>query len=652
MSNRYCHEPVSSCLKDLKSSLQGLSQVEADNRFSIYGSNELHHDEEEPIYLKFLEQLKQPLIMLLLCSAFISFAIRQYDDAFSITLAVLIVVSVAMVQEYRSEKSLDALKKLVPSYSNVRRDGRKAVRMLSTFLVPGDVVEFTVGDRIPADLRLLSSIDLEIDESMLTGETHAARKDFTFMPDKADVSVAERNNIAFMGTLVRGGKGEGIVIATGVNTEFGLIWSMMKDVSDKKSPLQLKMEELGKKLSFFSLVVISLISMAGILRGMGWHSTFNVAVSLAVAAIPEGLPIVVTVTLALGVLRMSEKKSIVKKLNSVESLGCVSVVCADKTGTLTKNHMTVVGMYTISDGLIDAAGRDEDRLTFFASRPSYFRLLQAGSLCNNAHFREEDSSYIGTSTEIALLEVINKFPIRDQRNLYSRTNEIPFDSTKKWMAVEIDVMDGHLYFAKGAPEVLLSRCTKYYFDEHSTPPFGLSIGSLNNAAKAITPDIIHAIERNVLAFANRSQRVMAAACGTSLNELIFLGLFSILDPPRENVSSTVSLLKRIGVKVIMITGDSGHTAISIAKDVNILDHYISKVNEEAEHRFGISGAEIDNMSQSELSESVKNCVVFYRTTPKHKLMIVKALQENGNVVAMTGDGVNDAPVILYAHHRL
>ncbi|KAG8891669.1 High affinity Ca2+/Mn2+ P-type ATPase-like protein, partial [Tulasnella sp. 403] len=357
-SSRFAHMSIEDTFTHFRTSpTTGLSSTSIPSLRATYGYNEFSVSSPEPVYLKFAKTIyESPLILLLFGSAFVSAVMGNIDDAVSITVAILIVLTVGFVQESRSEKSLESLNKLVPHHCHIIRDGQQ-YHLLANELVPGDVVRFSVGDRIPADIRLVTAVDLEIDESNLTGETRPARKNTDAVPGQADalgyfssvVGPSERSCIAFMGTLVRSGKGTGVVVGTGKDTEFGVIFEMMQDVTEKRTPLQLSMDELAKKLSILSFGIIGVICLIGVWQQRGWLEMFTIGVSLAVAAIPEGLPIVTTVTLALGVLRMAKRKAIVKKLPSVEALGSVNVICSDKTGTLTKNEQTVTEIYTVDE---------------------------------------------------------------------------------------------------------------------------------------------------------------------------------------------------------------------------------------------------------------------------------------------------------------
>ncbi|KAF9200102.1 High affinity Ca2+/Mn2+ P-type ATPase-like protein, partial [Haplosporangium sp. Z 27] len=521
---------------------------------------------------------------------------------------------------------------------------------LASQLVPGDLVKFGIGDRIPADCRLVTAVDLEIDESNLTGENKPCRKQTEAIVgnEYTELSITERKNIAYMGTLVRNGHGTGIVVGISKETEFGVVFCMMQEVEIRKTPLQLSMDELGKKLSMLSFVIIGVIVLIGLFQGKHWLEMMTIGVSLAVAAIPEGLPIVVTVTLALGVLRMANRKAIIKKLPSVETLGSVNVVCADKTGTLTMNQMTLTKVFTLAEGFpveLDKA-KDVD----VDLHPGLRRLLQIGNLCNNA-FLDDHSKWIGQPTDIALIEVLRGLGITDERPSFERISEFPFNSEQKFMHVRcaplpggnahkitpehaIDPTNaavgqsgspGTIYF-KGAIEPVLERCVNYYRSEGSNL-------SLDVEAK-------EKVMAQANEMASHGLRVLAMAFGNDLERLTFVGIVGMHDPPRPGVEDSIRTLIGSGVKVIMITGDADATALSIARRLGF------PINPGKSSC--LTGPEIESMTERQLQDAVGTVCVFARTTPKHKMAIVSAFQAKGCIVAMTGDGVNDAPALKLA----
>lgn len=706
----------------------GISPSEAQSRLIKNGPNELPHEEEEPLWMRFLKQFKETLILLLLASAVVSFFIGNTDDSISITLAVTIVVTVGFVQEYRSEKSLEALNKLVPHSAHIRRGGFKSrsrsaqhdrdviemeplvdgtsERVSSTIsasqLVVGDIVLFSTGDRIPADIRITQCADLSIDESNLTGENEPVHKyaeilhrdhidkqleevsrSSTPMPYGpaagtvgADVRLNEQHNIAFMGTLVRSGYGEGIVIATGGQTEFGTISLSLQEIEAPRTPLQQSMDRLGQQLSYMSFGVIALIMFVGFLQGKKLLDLFTIGVSLAVAAIPEGLPIIVTVTLALGVLRMAKRGAIVRKLPSVETLGSVNVVCSDKTGTLTMNHMTVTQIWHFDAPSPVAIDKETSAIPSAATRA----VLRIGNVANNARLSSPSadsaavltstmdrdatstkSRWVGQPTDVAIMDLLDSFSEDDVReSIGPRSSETPFSSERKWMGVMIGsalnemtngLGGGHeMAYIKGALEQVLKRCDTYLSKEGRE--IILDDTRRQDATAAANKMADEGLR--VIAFASGSirnrnppSRVNSPKLGNQrkpqdpdYSGLCFAGLVGMNDPPRKGVNKSIQRLQRGGVKVIMITGDAEATAVAIAKNLGMM------LNPGA--REVLRGDELDKMSADELSEAIVKTSIFARTSPDHKMKIIKALQKRGDVVAMTGDGVNDAPALKKA----
>ncbi|XP_072024804.1 calcium-transporting ATPase type 2C member 1-like [Amphiura filiformis] len=603
--------------------------------------------------------------MLLLASAVVSIVMGQFDDAISITAAITIVVTVAFVQEYRSEKSLEKLSKLVPPTCHCVRDG-KLFDFLARNLVPGDTVHLNVGDRVPADMRLFEATDLAIDESSFTGETKSSskniqredpsngRKRATFRniaymgtlvrcghgKVREDPSNGRKRatfrNIAYMGTLVRCGHGKGVVIGTGENSQFGDVFKMMQAEEAPKTPLQKSMGQLGTQLSFYSFCIIGCIMFLGWIQNRKLLDMFTIGVSLAVAAIPEGLPIVVTVTLALGVMRMATRNAIVKKLPCVETLGCVNVICSDKTGTLTKNEMTVISMYT-SDGIraeVTGVGYngsgyvtvDKEVISGYQN-PSIARIIEVGCVCNNARIR--DGLLYGQPTEGALLAVSMKMGLDHLRGNYIHLSEQPFSSDTKWMSVQCKAKqrqgsgDEDIVFVKGALEKILGMC-KYYNNWGTEEP--------------LTQKQCGLYIEEAWQMGTAGLRVIAMAVGRSMDSLSFTGFVGILDPPRPGVTESIDTLYGSQVALKMVTGDSKETAIAIASRLGIY----------AQGSRALSGEDVEDLDIMKLSGIIHQVSVFYRASPRHKLKIVKALQANGLVVGMTGDGVNDAVALKTA----
>ncbi|THH18312.1 hypothetical protein EW146_g2633 [Bondarzewia mesenterica] len=682
-SARFANDTIENTLAEFRTSATaGLSSAMIPSLRAIHGYNEFSVATPEAALLKFAKTIyESPLILLLCGSALVSAIMGNIDDAVSITVAILIVLTVGFIQERRSEKSLEALNKLVPHHCHIIRDGHP-LHVLANEVVPGDIVTFSTGDRIPADVRLISTVDLEVDESSLTGETTTRRKGTepcrsqygSTNPSRINaigeaVALAERTCIAYMGTLYDflKGRGLGVVIAIGTRTEFGVIFSMMQDVEERRTPLQRNMDELAHKLSFISFAVIGVICLIGVLQERPWLDMFTIGVSLAVAAIPEGLPIVTTVTLALGVLRMSKRKAIVKKLHSVEALGSVSVICSDKTGTLTKNEQTITELYSVDEAVtVDPSSPiPPSRVS-----PALTKALEIGSLCNNASLsRNEEGIYVGQSTDVALLNILSTFGMPDPRQSFTRLSELPFSSERKHMAVSgthgaqvatlpnVAMLNGanrEMYYIKGSIDDILDRCKFYCVSEESTPGLDASTRSV--------------IMSKAQSIASRGLRVIAMAYGygsvesngsrppsrsstSSPNKekektnLVFAGFVAMLDPPRKGVADAIGLLQSGGVQVVMITGDAEQTALSIARELGLR---MPSGRAHAGTGFCLTGQAIDQMSKAQLKERVGSVSVFARTSPKHKMAIVEAFQARGAIVAMTGDGVNDAPALKLA----
>uniref|UniRef100_A0A8C3XCK1 Calcium-transporting ATPase n=1 Tax=Cyanoderma ruficeps TaxID=181631 RepID=A0A8C3XCK1_9PASS len=600
----------------------GLSEFSVLQRRSKHGWNEFSVENTEPMWKKYLDQFKNPLILLLLASALVSVITKEYEDAASIT----------MVGEYRSEKSLEELNKLVPPECNCLREG-KLQHLLARELVPGDIIYLSVGDRVPADLRLIEVTDLLVDESSFTGEAEPCNKTDSVLLEAGDITTL--SNVVFMGTLVRYGKGKGVVIGTGENSQFGEVFKMMQAEETPKTPLQKSMDRLGKQLTLFSFGIIGLIMLIGWLQGKRLLSMFTIGVSLAVAAIPEGLPIVVTVTLVLGVLRMAKKKVIVKKLPIVETLGCCNVICSDKTGTLTANEMTVTRLVT-SDGCqaeVSGVGYNGEGNVYLLpskeilkefSNISIGKLVEAGCVVNNAVIRK--NSVIGQPTEGALIALAMKMELADIKDIYVRKKEIPFSSEQKWMAVKCTPKNQDqedIYFMKGAFEEVIQHCTLYNSG-------GISL--------SLTPQQKALYQQEEKRMGSSGLRVLALASGPELGKLTFLGLVGIIDPPRAGVREAVQVLFESGVAVKMVTGDALETAVAIGIKLCCFPGGLS-------HQSSVLSL---NNQLYHLSWCAVEVSIFFRTSPKHKLKIIKALQRAGAVVSMTGDGVNDAVALKSA----
>ena len=547
-------------------------------------------------------------------------------DTIIILIVVILNAIIGVIQENKAEKSLEALKKLSNHVAKVIRNGKIEI-VESRQLVPGDIVVLDTGDYVPADLRIIESVNLKSQESALTGESVPVEKSSDVIEDK-NIGIGDRTNMLFSSSLITYGRGKGIVVETGMNTEVGKIAGIINETENTQTPLQLKLNKLGKILGIAALIICVIIFVIGLLYGKEPIHMFMTAVSLAVAAIPEGLPAVSTIVLAIGVQRMVKKNAIIKNLPSVETLGSSSVICSDKTGTLTQNKMTVE-MVFYNNNLTKVSEINDKSKEFEL-------LIDSGVLCNDTKIGE-DKKLTGDPTETALVDLAYKID-KDAKNImdtHKRVGEIPFDSDRKLMTTVNEYNGKYIVFTKGAVDELMKRCISYTLD-----------GNIKNDLQEYRKKVS---ENNML-MANNALRVLGFAykeLNTIPNEeeikelekdLIFIGMVGMIDPPREEAKEAVKKCKTAGIKPIMITGDHKLTATAIAKQLGILEN-----DTEA-----ITGAELEQMPQSELEKNIENYSVYARVSPEHKVRIVKAWQKKGNVVAMTGDGVNDAPALKTA----
>ncbi|MCX7780482.1 MAG: cation-translocating P-type ATPase [Negativicutes bacterium] len=634
----------------------GLTAAEAAKRLAANGPNELREKQRETLLQKFINQFKDFLVLILIAASIVSALVGEIADSVVIIAIVILNAALGVFQEAKAEKALEALKRMAAPNSKVIRDGN-LLTVPSRELVVGDVVILEAGDYVPADVRILEAINLKVEEASLTGESVPVEKNAAVI--EGDVPLGDRHNMGFMSTIVTYGRGKGMVIGTGMQTEIGKIAEMLQSYEEEQTPLQRKLEEFGKYLGTLCLVVCAIVFALGIYNGYrdGTLSMSEIqlllmtAISLAVAAIPEGLPAVVTIVLALGMQRMVKKNSIVKKLHAVETLGSTTVICSDKTGTLTQNQMTVVKAFA-GDAMYDVSGEGYNPQGSFSlggqpvavqDRRELDMLLRGAVLCNDAKLRHTPAeskpySIIGDPTEGALIVAGAKggYDREAANGKFPRLQEIPFDSNRKMMTTFHRGDNGKIIaFVKGAPDILLSRCTAIAAAggvRHLTPNDIETIGKANStmASEAL----------RVLAVGYREfQEVPASLEAEAIEtDLVFIGLLGMIDPPRNEAREAVKICAMAGIRPIMITGDHPDTAFAIARDLGIAQD-CSQV---------ITGQTLDSMAKEDLQAAVKSTNVFARVSPEHKVAIVDALKSNHEIAAMTGDGVNDAPALKRA----
>ena len=628
MAQKEYLESSDSVIASLGSSKEGLQEAEVQKRLSEYGRNRLEEKKKDGLVKQFIDKLKDPMLIILMIAAVLSVGTSyaagepEWSDAIIILIVVLINAILGVVQESKAEKAIEALQNMSKAKSKVKRGG-KIVTVESEELVPGDIIEIEAGDSVPADARIIYSASIKAEEAALTGESVPVDKTSDTLTGN-EIPLGDRRNMLYMGSTVVYGRGEAVVTSTGMKTEMGKIASALSDAADNLTPLQRKLNQLSKILTWLVLGIcvfmfaVNLIRMAiqGDIHLAGVLNTFMIAVSLAVAAIPEGLAAVVTIVLSIGVTKMSRKNAIIRKLTAVETLGCTEVICSDKTGTLTQNRMTVV----------DAYGTDKALLA------------QAMALCSDAHLNDELKAE-GEPTEAALVNWACSMELNKdflENGSYKRVAEAPFDSERKMMTtIHTNPQGGYVQYTKGAPDVLLSRCA-----------FILS----SEGVRPITDDDRKAILAKNKEFADKALRVLAGAMKTLdavpsdttpaalEKDLVFIGLTGMIDPMRPEVKDAIRECRSAGIRPVMITGDHIDTAVAIGKELGIVESASE----------AITGAEIDKLSDEEFQKRIRKYSIYARVQPEHKVRIVKAWQQAGMITAMTGDGVNDAPSIKNA----
>lgn len=615
----------------------GLSTDEAKKRRIEYGLNKLNQKKKESLFVRFIKQFNDFMIIILIIASIISLVLAKvegtndYIDSIIIIAIVIFNAILGLIQESKAEKSIEALQKMSSPTAKVKRDG-KIIEVSSEEIVPGDIVILEAGKFVPADCRLINSYNLKIEEAALTGENIPVEKDAKKILKK-DIAMGDMVNFAFATTIVIGGHAEAVVTETGMNTRVGRIANMIINDESPETPIQKKLGEVGKNLGIICLGICFLIFIIGIFKKIEIKEMFMTSVGLAVAAIPEGLPAIVTIVLSIGVTKMAKKNAIIRKLPAVETLGSSSVICSDKTGTLTQNKMTVVNLSNINGEI-----QNQYEKNF---------LLELGSMCTDVTLGIRNQTnekynlgeiYIadGEPTEKAIVQKALDSNINKEKlyREYERITDIPFSSERKLMTTIHKTEDGYRIITKGAPDVLINKCNRYYFNGTE-----LNLDNNNkNKIKIINEEMAQKALR-VLAVGYKDVKELPEQLDVNIeNNLTFVGLIGMIDPPREGVKESIKICKNAGIKTVMITGDHIITAKAIARELGIL--YGKDL--------AITGKELDNISDKELEKNIMRYSVFARVSPEHKVRIVNAYRKAGNVVAMTGDGVNDAPALKNA----
>ncbi len=635
MENKWFNKSIEETEKILQTNIKkGLSNSQVEEHRKKYGTNELEAQKKKSIFVKFLEQFKDFMIIILIIAAVISGVVgiaegEGITDTIIILVVVIVNAIIGVAQEQKAEKSLEALQKLSSHASKVIRDGNICV-VPAKDLVPGDIVVIDTGDYVAADIRIIESSNLKAQESSLTGESVPVEKNIDTIQDEK-VGIGDRTNMLFSSSLITYGRGTGIVVETGMNTEVGKIAGAINNAIETETPLKMKLNKLGKTLGIVAIIICIIIFIVGIGIGKDVIDMFMTAVSLAVAAIPEGLAAVSTIVLAIGVQRMVKRNAIVKKLPAVETLGSATVICSDKTGTLTQNKMTVKKIFINNKlyALDELANSDE------INSNELKQLVYASMLCNDTKVGK-DKELTGDPTETALIDMGFNLGFQPENLVdMERVEEIPFDSDRKLMTTVNKVGDKYIAFVKGGIDELLQRAKGYIIN-------GVFYDNLNEYRKTI--------DENNMEMAKNALRVLAMGykeldhipskqeLADLEKDLIYVGMVGMIDPPREEAKEAVKKCKTAGIKTVMITGDHKITAIAIAKELGIL-----KDDSEA-----ITGAELEEMTQEQLEKNIRKYSVYARVSPEHKVRIVRAWQKHGEIVAMTGDGVNDAPALKTA----
>jgi Ca2+-transporting ATPase len=619
-------------IKELQSDREGLSAEEAQRRLSTYGPNEIVEKRKRPAWLAFLEQFKSVLILILIIAIVISAILGEIIDAAAILAIVILIAVLGFGQERKAERALETLKKLAAPTAEVVRDGEIKVVSASQ-IVPGDILSLKVGDKVPADCRITEQLNLKTDESILTGESIPVVKHEGVLTK--DVPIAERSNMLFSGTTVVYGHCRAVVVTTGMATEFGKIAAALR-APEERTPLQVQLDKLGVQLGLIFAGACAVVFIIGFFSGIEMLEILLISIALAVAAVPEGLPAAITIALALGVQRMAKQNAIVRKLTAVETLGCATVICSDKTGTLTLNEMTVRKLW-VNGKTIDVTGEGYSTEGKFSLDdkeidPKQYEdielLLLTGMTCNDAVIGEQ---IVGDPTEAALVVAAKKAGLEDMREKCPRLQEISFDSNRKMMSIACTIDNRKIGYAKGAVEEILKRCSSIYLNGEVKPLRGEDKMAVLEASQQFAQSALR-----VLGFAIKKLKQEEKLIE---KDLIFVGLQGMIDPPRPEAKAAIEQCRQAGIKVVMITGDHKDTATAVAHELGL----IASDNPEL-----LTGAELDTLDDEQFEEMVEEVKVYARVNPEHKVRITETLRKKGHVVAMTGDGINDAPALKKA----
>jgi len=623
---------------------KGLSREEAEKRLQKFGPNQLPEQKRVSLFTLLINQFSSFIVWTLIAAVFIAGFLGEWVDATAIGVIVVLNGLLGFFQEFQADKSLAALRKMATLSSKVIRNGELQT-LPSEKIVPGDLVLIEAGDRIPADGRIIQSIELSTQEAALTGESMPIHKIVDSL-EKPDLPVGDKKNMGFLGTVAVSGKGYMIITETGLQTELGKIASLLQEGKEEQTPLQIRLEELGHRLVWICLGVVALVFALGFFRGQPLVENLLISISLAVAAIPEGLPAIVTVALSIGVRKMSRRNALVRRLPSVETLGCTTVICTDKTGTLTQNEMMVRSIW-VNGSFVDVMGvgytpegdfKVKDVKINFQDNPELIMALKIGTLCNSAELHqnaEKAWSIAGDPTEGALLTVAGKAQLfkQDLEQKNPILGEIPFDSERKRMSMARQTPEGPMLFIKGATDIILAHAESILLNGKVEPLTDERKKSLLDANASLASQALR-----VLAVGYRPLPPDSKINSSMEDKLILVGLIAMMDPPRPEVRKAIETCRNAGITTVMITGDHKETAVAVAKELNLMK----------EGALAVTGAELEQMDDQRLTDNVRNIAIYARTSAAHKLRIVHAWKSLGEVVAMTGDGVNDAPAIKEA----